>query len=152
MSPRSRELKRKSDAKYRAKRTPEQIARQAENVRKHLADPENRERHKARSRAWFKAHPSVRRAAVLRYRGHKAGNGGKLTAADWRRILEAHGHKCAFCGVDGKLEADHIVPVSKGGPSDPENIQPLCRRCNVRKGNRVLFSLKHGPQGQAKVP
>ncbi|MFC5731548.1 MULTISPECIES: HNH endonuclease [Nocardioides] len=34
------------------------------------------------------------------------------------------------------LEVDHIVPVSKGGLSTPENLQTLCWRCNRRKSNK----------------
>jgi 5-methylcytosine-specific restriction endonuclease McrA len=43
---------------------------------------------------------------------------------------------CAICSSTGDIESDHIVPVCKGGSSSRENIQPLCRVCNVIKGNR----------------
>jgi len=33
-------------------------------------------------------------------------------------------------------DADHIVAWSQGGPTVAENGQALCRRCNLRKGNR----------------
>lgn len=44
------------------------------------------------------------------------------------------GSPCVICGDKGDIEIDHIVPVSAGGNSDPENLQPLCRQCHYRKG------------------
>lgn len=34
----------------------------------------------------------------------------------------------------GGMEADHITPWSKGGKTQPENCQMLCKECNRRKG------------------
>ena len=52
-------------------------------------------------------------------------------AQDWR---------CVYCGRDvsgkGRSALDHIVPVAAGGSSEPDNLQMLCRRCNVRKSDR----------------
>lgn len=36
----------------------------------------------------------------------------------------------------GEMEADHIIPWSKGGKSEKENCQMLCRECNRRKSNK----------------
>lgn len=44
---------------------------------------------------------------------------------------------CAVCGSDKNLEVDHIFPISKGGGSDRENLQTLCRRCNRFKSNKT---------------
>jgi 5-methylcytosine-specific restriction endonuclease McrA len=44
---------------------------------------------------------------------------------------------CAFAdrgGCDGPIEADHIVPRDWGGESSRENLRPLCRRHNRRRG------------------
>lgn len=52
--------------------------------------------------------------------------------------FKAQGGKCAACGKDGTLktmDADHITAWSKGGPSDVENCQMLCKPCNMKKGN-----------------
>ena len=35
-----------------------------------------------------------------------------------------------------EMEGDHIVPWSKGGKTEPGNLQMLCRRCNGVKGGR----------------
>ena len=56
----------------------------------------------------------------------------------WRRlrakILDRDGYRCSRCGRAGKLEVDHVKPVSCGGaPFDPLNLQALCRRCHFAK-------------------
>ncbi len=46
---------------------------------------------------------------------------------------------CQLCGATKKqerLEVDHIVPRSKGGTNDPDNLQVLCASCNRGKSNR----------------
>jgi hypothetical protein len=52
------------------------------------------------------------------------------------RVFERDGFKCLHCGAQKNLSADHIVPESKGGPTTFENLQTLCRPCNIRKGAR----------------
>lgn len=42
--------------------------------------------------------------------------------------------KCAHCGSADRLEIDHIIPVSRGGKTELQNLQPLCKPCNLRKG------------------
>lgn len=46
--------------------------------------------------------------------------------------------RCAICGKPFKLEemeGDHIVPWSKGGKTTLENLQMLCKTCNLKKSN-----------------
>ena len=45
---------------------------------------------------------------------------------------------CRECGYQGEyIEYDHIHPRSKGGTNTVDNIQLLCRKCNLKKSNRV---------------
>lgn len=44
---------------------------------------------------------------------------------------------CAYCGTTENLSVDHKRPISRGGSSEPENLQCLCRSCNSRKGARI---------------
>ena len=52
-------------------------------------------------------------------------------------IMKRDGFKCVICGAtakDGvKLHVDHIVPVSKGGKTVPDNLRTLCANCNLGK-------------------
>lgn len=47
---------------------------------------------------------------------------------------------CAGCGETFPtrlyLQVDHIIPMAKGGLTVPENLQILCRTCNMRKGDK----------------
>ena len=53
--------------------------------------------------------------------------------------LKKQNFQCQSCGAtveDGaKLEIDHIKPVSKGGTNDPDNLQVLCKDCNLGKSD-----------------
>lgn len=68
----------------------------------------------------------------------------KMTANLKKFILERDDYTCQACGAslhndfNLKLEVDHIVPISKGGKTDPSNLQTLCRKCNRSKGAKPM--------------
>lgn len=53
-------------------------------------------------------------------------------------VFERDGFECQHCGSRESLTVDHIHPESKGGTSEMSNLQTLCRRCNSKKGTRVV--------------
>ncbi|HEC1650031.1 TPA: HNH endonuclease [Yersinia enterocolitica] len=54
------------------------------------------------------------------------------------RIKSRDGEKCNYCGSVHNLEIDHITPVSKGGNSTDDNLQVLCKACNLLKFNHEV--------------
>ena len=54
-----------------------------------------------------------------------------------QRVWQRYGGRCADCGANQYLEFDHIVPVAKGGSNSDENVQLLCRNCNLKKSDRI---------------
>jgi 5-methylcytosine-specific restriction endonuclease McrA len=93
-------------------------------------------------RKWRRENPQKARLNYrlnsLKRRTRLAENGGSLSKEEWITLCDKYRNKCVCCGQKRKLTIDHIVPVSKGGSSNIENIQPLCQPCNSRKGIRII--------------
>lgn len=59
------------------------------------------------------------------------------------KILQRDHFKCCACGAspakDSKIElhVDHIIPWSKGGETEYDNLQTLCFRCNLGKSDMM---------------
>jgi hypothetical protein len=47
----------------------------------------------------------------------------------WRRDQGG----CVTCGSKENLQFDHIIPVALGGATSAQNLQLLCRQCNLAK-------------------
>lgn len=71
---------------------------------------------------------------------------GFFTPREWRDLCAKFGNRCACCRQDAPLTIDHIVPVSRGGSSYIDNIQPLCLPCNRRKATRTF---RYAPTSEA---
>lgn len=54
-----------------------------------------------------------------------------------KQVFERDAYRCVKCGAHHDLEADHVYPESLGGEATFENLQTLCKPCNMKKGNRV---------------
>ena len=56
------------------------------------------------------------------------------------KVVRRDNQICQICFEnvrDDELEFDHIIPVSKGGPTTVENIRLLCRTCNRKKSDSL---------------
>lgn len=55
---------------------------------------------------------------------------------------------CNYCKSSDDLQVDHIIPVTRGGNSVAENLQILCRGCNIRKSNKIVSHEESIRQGR----
>lgn len=61
------------------------------------------------------------------------------------KILERDNYTCKNCnksGKDIKLHIDHIIPRSKGGTNETDNLQTLCKECNLLKKDYEFSQLR----------
>lgn len=89
--------------------------------------------------------PKAKRRAEAKERRKRNKNKRRKVGPDRRAAIYARdGNRCVECGEKdkGQLTLDHIIPVSKGGSSRDENLQTMCRRCNVAKGNKLPPGVK----------
>lgn len=83
--------------------------------------------------------PDKVRARRIRRRSRESGSGGSYTAKEWQALCDKYGNRCLCCeSSDEPLTVDHIVPISKGGSSDIDNLQPLCKSCNCSKQDKII--------------
>ena len=57
-----------------------------------------------------------------------------------RTVMARDQYTCQYCGaspVRAELTLDHVVPKSRGGVSEWENVVVACRGCNQKKGSRT---------------
>ena len=107
------------------------------NYRKSHPEKRRLEKRKFRER-----HAESERARKRKYKrnGSSSVRANKTSKkAEWNTLLKRYEYKCLCCGrSDVQLTVDHIIPLSKGGTSSADNLQPLCMNCNVRKGVRII--------------
>jgi 5-methylcytosine-specific restriction endonuclease McrA len=65
----------------------------------------------------------------------------KLNSRKYRvhkqRVFARDGRICRYCGTDEEpLHIDHIISRKRGGTHDLENLQVLCKSCNLRKSSK----------------
>lgn len=60
-------------------------------------------------------------------------------------IKERDNYTCCGCGNSTNvepnllLEIDHIIPISKGGLTEEDNLQTLCWKCNRAKSDKIIL-------------
>jgi 5-methylcytosine-specific restriction endonuclease McrA len=105
----------------------------------------NPDRAKAKKQAWGKTEngKAYEKSKAHRRRSRILGNETvrHFTRAEFLSLCRATGCVCMECRKQfpiGKLEADHIIALSRGGSNGIGNIQPLCRSCNANKGDESM--------------
>jgi 5-methylcytosine-specific restriction endonuclease McrA len=93
---------------------------------------------KAASAAWHEANPiSVPVHNANSKARDKYELDERLDLQEVVELFDSKGHKCEYCGCDGRLGLDHVIPFSRGGSNTIDNVVPCCFDCNTRKYNKT---------------
>ena len=108
--------------------------RQRENYEK------NKEKIAQKAKKWREKNKEKSNFVKQQYKIRKRQAKGHFSFEEWEALKKKKDFTCMLCGKkepEIKLEADHIVPLTKNGTNYISNIQPLCRSCNASKGNKM---------------
>jgi 5-methylcytosine-specific restriction endonuclease McrA len=99
------------------------------------------------NRKWRNENKDKNREYEHAYRAKAAGGDGRFTDKEWRDLCNKYNNRCLCCGEAKPLTADHVIAVTKGGTSNIDNIQPLCRSCNSKKHTKEI-DYRHATHSQ----
>lgn len=74
------------------------------------------------------------------YRGIRMGTMKMGDLFDDERLKLTAQPTCAYCGTDGPLAIDHLIPRASGGGDRENNLVRACRSCNSSKGKSDLLA------------
>jgi 5-methylcytosine-specific restriction endonuclease McrA len=69
-----------------------------------------------------------------------------------RAVFARDSWTCQYCGSRSNLTVDHVIPRSKGGSSNWENIVASCAPCNRRKGDSLPHQAGMVPRRTPRTP
>lgn len=141
-----------------AERHPDKVKAMKQRERK-----KNAEGYRQRGLKWRLADPErAKDRANQNYRRMKARHPGYIRQTNESRLyrminaggpidkelaLELYNEqegRCAYCGIsvyhsiDRDVHVEHILPISRGGTNDRDNLVITCGHCNWSKGNKTL--------------
>lgn len=82
-------------------------------------------------------HLAVPAPSVIRLRYFVKVPYQRAVSLNRRAVFARDSHRCQYCGNHAD-SIDHIVPRSRGGPHQWDNVVAACRPCNLHKGDRYL--------------
>ena len=88
--------------------------------------------------------PRLLRDPGIQGKEYQTSERGKMQIREY--VLQRDNRTCQYCGrTKGRMELDHIVPESRGGPYRTSNLVTACRKCNKDKDNKNIedFLAKH---------
>ena len=153
----SKEYRQKNQEQVKAKKkayysTPEAQEIKRNYTRAYRQRPDARERKRASDHE-YNTRPEVRAARRPKdrilsstRRARKRGNGGQHTHAQLQEQLLRQKGKCYYCQIKlgNDWQAEHLVPIARGGSNDISNIVIACSHCNAKKWARLPHEFPEG--------
>lgn len=117
-----------------------------DKVKKHKRDSQRRNRDSAniRNKRNRERHPDIMRMRSRVGAMKRRVKVGDFTRAELMDLYHEQNERCAYCGISiywhipHDIHVDHIVPVTKGGTNELENLALTCADCNLSKHDLLL--------------
>lgn len=105
-------------------------------------DPEYRKHKNDYKKEYFETHPEYKQIrqwqrAIKAGKIHKKLDGNMFTQEEWQELCTRYNYLCLCCKKSKPLTPDHVIPLCKNGKNTIDNIQPLCKECNDKKGTKT---------------
>lgn len=88
---------------------------------------------------------------LLRYITHYT----RQLRANRNRIYKRDNYECVYCGSSRHLTLDHVIPKSRGGKNDWNNLVTSCQKCNLKKADKTpeeaRMKMRHKPYAPSLV-
>lgn len=139
-------------ARWKAENRGQRLSRAREYERRR--NREHPEEAQVRRKRWLARHPEYRREYQRRpevrlykrlwQHKRRALLGGKVNVGSYRFVVQRDHSACQYCSLELKpreITIDHILPVSRGGTNDIENLCVSCLPCNLRKFTKLIAPL-----------
>ncbi len=117
------------------------------------ARPEYREKERLRSKMRY-YQPGGKEKVTARYHLRRArlqASSGTYAPSQIQTKLKKQRHRCYYCMAEFvkqkqkyKYHIEHVIPLSRGGTNDIDNIVLSCPLCNLKKGNKLPHEFAEG--------
>lgn len=113
------------------------------NARQREQRAQNPQIHRNDVRRWQREHPELVKQAVARRQMRQkqaAAKGVKNPQKEKSRLYKSQRGNCYYCRKHldpHEGEIDHVIPISRGGTNEPDNLVLACSLCNARKHNKL---------------
>lgn len=97
-------------------------------------------------------HTAMARPAIIRLRTYAPVPRRSRRRLTRRAVFARDDWTCQYCGDHRDLTVDHVIPRSKGGSSEWENIVACCSSCNRRKADRLPHQARMFPKTTPRPP
>lgn len=95
---------------------------------------------------------AIPRPAVIRLRTYAPVPRHGRRRLTRRAVFARDDWSCQYCGVKHDLTVDHVIPRSKGGSSEWENVVACCAACNRHKADRMPHQARMFPRRTPRQP
>lgn len=102
----------------------------------------NKEKRKVTKDKWRANNKEKTNFLARLYLYRKKGAGGYPTFKQVNELYERYFGLCVYCHINKATTLDHVIPISRNGSNNIENLMPACLSCNSSKGGKLLKEWK----------